>query len=178
MVVANEKVVSVIYELRLNGPQGEIVEALSDDSPLTFLYGNGGILPKFEENIGGLGVGDDFRFDIPTKEAYGEINQDAIVSVPISVFEINGAIDEKMLAIGNKIPMQDASGNKLTGIVQEVSSDVVKMDFNHPLAGNSLHFSGKVTDIRDATEEELMHGHLGGCSGCGGGCGDHNGGCC
>jgi len=178
MVVANEKVVSVIYELRLNGPEGEVIESLTGESPLTFLYGNGGILPKFEENIDGLSIGDDFNFDIETADAYGEVNQDAIVSVPIAVFEINGAIDEKMLAIGNKIPMQDASGNKLTGIIQEVNADVVKMDFNHPLAGNSLHFSGKITEIREATEEELMHGHLGSCSGCGGSCGDHSDGCC
>ena len=79
-----------------------------------------------------------------------------------------------MLKQGNRIPMQDASGNKLTGIVKEVKDDTVVMDFNHPMAGNHLFFSGKIVEIREATHEELHHGHAhssdncDGCSDCGG----------
>lgn len=178
MEVSKDKVVSLTYELRLDNPQGEIVESLTDDSPLTFLYGSGGLLPKFEEKIDGLKAGAGFDFELKSQDAYGEINDNAIVSVPISAFEIDGAIDQSMLHIGNKIPMQDGAGNKLTGIVKDITEENVVMDFNHPLAGNQLYFKGRITEVREATEEELEHGHIhagGGCgSGCG--CGDSHGG--
>ncbi|MBN2484382.1 MAG: peptidylprolyl isomerase [Bacteroidales bacterium] len=173
MVVANEKVVSLIYELRLDSPQGEVIESLSQDNPLTFLFGTGNLLPKFEENINGLSVGDKFDFDLEALEAYGEKNEEAVVSVPVSAFEINGKIDEGMLSIGNTIPMRDNAGNRLNGVVKEVTDDTVVMDFNHPLAGNRLFFKGEVTEIREATQEELSHGHIHSGCGCGdGGCSD------
>ena len=180
MKVSKDKVVSLTYELRLNSENGEVIESLSADAPLTFLYGSGNLLPKFEENINGLSTGDKFDFDLQASEAYGEINQNAIVDVPVSAFEIDGKIDENLLKIGNKIPMQDTSGNKLTGVVKEVLDDNVTMDFNHPLAGNNLFFKGIITEIREATEEEMHHGHAhypGSCEGCSdcGGEGNH---CC
>ncbi|MGD2034642.1 MAG: peptidylprolyl isomerase [Bacteroidales bacterium] len=179
MVISKDKVVSLTYELRIDGNNGEIVEALKEDSPLTFLYGSGNLLPKFEQNISGLKIGDEFSFDIKAEDAYGEVNENAVVNVPVSAFEIDGKIDSDMLKVGNKIPMQDASGNKLTGIVKEVTDEAVNMDFNHPMAGNDLFFNGKVTEIRDATEEELHHGHAhypGSCEGCED-CGNEGGHC-
>lgn len=185
MIVTKDKVVSLTYELRVDDPSGDIVEALPRESPLVFLYGSGNLLPKFEANIDGLAVGEQFDFNLTAADAYGDLNQDAIVNVPIQAFEIDGKIDEKMLKLGNKIPMQDSNGNKLTGVVKTVTDESVTMDFNHPLAGNSLFFKGEITDIRDATEDELNHGHVHfddscgdeGCSSCG--CGGHgeDGGC-
>ena len=179
MIISKDKVVSLTYELRLDGNEGEVVEVLNEDSPLTFLFGSGNLLPKFEQNINGLKVGDNFKFNLEASDAYGEVNENAIVNVPISAFEIDGKIDNDMLKIGTKIPMQDASGNKLTGVVKEINAETVKMDFNHPMAGNHLFFSGKVTDVRDATEEELHHGHAhypGSCDGCSD-CGEEGGHC-
>jgi FKBP-type peptidyl-prolyl cis-trans isomerase SlyD len=176
MVVANEKVISLIYELRLNSPSGEIVEALSQDNPLTFLYGAGNLLPKFEEYLDGLKVGDKFDFNLAANDAYGEVNIDAIVNVPVAAFEVNGKIDEDLLKVGNTIPMRDNAGNRLNGQVKEITPEGVKMDFNHPLAGSNLFFKGEVTGIREATEEELNHGHIHSSCGCGsGGCGDEHG---
>ena len=172
--VEKDKVVSLTYELRVDNPDGEIIESLSNDSPLTFLYGSGNLLPKFETNISGMKVGDTFDFNLPCEDAYGTINENAVIDLPLNVFEINGKIDESMLQIGNTIPMQDNSGNKLNGIVREVSDEKVKMDFNHPLAGNHLFFTGQITEIRNATEDELHHGHAHtahsceGCDDCGG----------
>jgi FKBP-type peptidyl-prolyl cis-trans isomerase SlyD len=177
MVVTKERVVSLTYQLRIDKPDGEIVESLTKDSPLIFLYGSGNLLPKFEEHINGLKVGDKFKFSLKANDAYGDLNDDAIVSVPISAFEMNGTIDPNMLRIGNKIPMQDSSGNRLTGIVSDVLEDTVKMDFNHPLAGNNLYFDGEITDIRNSTDEEMHHGHAhyeGSCEGCES-CGGHGG---
>lgn len=175
MTVRKDKVVSLIYELRVDAPDGEVVEALSEDRPLTFLYGSGNLLPKFEDNIDGLNIGDSFDFNLNAADAYGEVNQEAVVEVPIAAFEMDGKVDENLLKIGNNIPMRDNAGNRLNGVVKEVTDANVKMDFNHPLAGNHLFFKGQVTDVREATEEELSHGHVhagGGC-GCGsGGCGD------
>ena len=185
MIVTKEKVVSLTYELRLDDKEGEILESLTEDAPMVFLFGSGNLLPKFEENINGLRVGDKFDFNLSSSDAYGEVDLEAIVSVPISAFEIDGKIDENMLSLGNKIPMQDNAGNKLTGVVTEVTADSVKMDFNHPLAGSDLFFKGTITEVREATEEELHHGHIhahggcgsGGCGDCGpSGCGDSDGG--
>jgi FKBP-type peptidyl-prolyl cis-trans isomerase SlyD len=180
MIVAKDRVISLTYELRIDQPDGEIVESLNTDAPLTFLFGSGGLLPRFEANIDGLKIGDQFDFNINSNEAYGEVIQERIVSIPISAFEIDGKIDEAMLHIGNRIPMQDTSGNKLTGVVKEVSKENVQMDFNHPLAGNDLFFKGRITDIREATEDELTHGHAhypGSCEGCSD-CGGQGDSCC
>jgi FKBP-type peptidyl-prolyl cis-trans isomerase SlyD len=180
MIVAKDKVVSLTYELRLDSKDGEIIESLTRDSPLTFLYGGGGLLPKFEEKIKGLGVGDPFKFELHTADAYGEADMDAIVDVPISAFEMDGKIDHSILRIGKRIPMQDSSGNKLTGIVQEITDERIRMDFNHPLAGSNLFFDGIITEIREASEEELHHGHVHRQSNCGGcsNCSDEGGQCC
>jgi FKBP-type peptidyl-prolyl cis-trans isomerase SlyD len=181
MIISKDKVVSLTYELRLDSVDGEVIESLTQDSPLTFLYGGGGLLPKFEEKISGLGIGDEFKFELHSVDAYGEINMDAIVDVPIGAFEMDGKIDHTLLRIGNKIPMQDSAGNKLTGIVQEIKDERVRMDFNHPLAGSNSFFTGKVTEIREATEEEMHHGHVHAACNCGDGCSDcedEKGGCC
>lgn len=174
MTISNEKVVSLTYELKVDSKDGDIIESINAENPLSFLFGTGNLLPKFEENIQGLKVGDQFDFDLTASDAYGEINDTAIVDVPTSVFMADGVLDESLVKVGNTIPMRDNAGNRLNGVVKEISDENVKMDFNHPLAGNHLFFKGEVTDVREATEEELSHGHIhgagGGCGGCG--CGD------
>ena len=182
ITVEKDKVISLTYELRVDDKNGEVIESLNENSPLTFLFGSGRLLPKFESNLEGLKQGDDFSFQLVCEDAYGEINEDAIVNVPKTAFEINGKIDQDLLQIGNAIPMQDSSGNRLNGIVKEVNGDAVTMDFNHPLAGNDLFFTGKITEIREPSEEELQHGHVhhtsGGCNcDCGSSCGE-GGQCC
>lgn len=170
MIAEKDNVISIVYELRSGSKEGEIVESLNPDNPLTFLFGTGGLLPKFEENLNGLSMGDNFEFLLRSEDAYGPVVENAIVHVPKSVFEIDGKIDESLMKIGNTVPMMDAEGRRLNGKVIAVEGDAVKMDFNHPMAGNDLHFKGQVTDIRNATEEELAHGHTHG-NGQGCGCG-------
>ncbi len=170
MVITKNKVVSLIYELRVDAKDGKIVESLTEENPLSFLFGSGNLLPKFEENIDGLEVGEKFDFNLTAADAYGDINDAAIVDVPISAFMTDGKLDESLVQIGNTIPMRDSAGNRLNGIVKNVDDSNVKMDFNHPLAGNHLFFTGSVTEVRDASEEELTHGHVHGQGGCGGDC--------
>ncbi len=182
MVVSQNKVVSLTYELRVDSSEGNIIESVDRNSPLTFIFGSGSLLPKFEDNLSGLKVGDNFSFDLSSEDAYGQYDENSIVQVPLHAFQIDGKIDYDLVKIGNKIPMQDSEGHRLTGVVKTVDTDSVTMDFNHPLAGNHLFFKGEITDIRQASEEEMMHGHAhGGCScsheGCDS-CGDGEGGCC
>lgn len=170
MIIEKDKVVSVTYELKLANGSDELVEKVNNDRPLEFLLGYGNLLPKFESNLTGMKIGDKFDFVLNSEEAYGVISQDAIVDVPKTVFASDGQIDEDVLTLGNIVPMMDNQGNRFNGKVKEVGSDSVKMDFNHPLAGENLHFKGEVVGIREATNEELSHGHIHQASSCGGGC--------
>ncbi len=173
MIIEKGKVVSVLYELRAADGSDELIEKVNENRPLQYLQGYGNLLPKFEEQLEGLKEGDTFDFVLKSEDAYGQPSNEAIVNVPISVFEVDGKIDDELLTIGNIIPMMDNQGNRFNGKVLEVTLDNVKMDFNHPLAGVDLHFKGSILNIREATQEELMHGHIhqtsSGCS-CGGGC--------
>lgn len=169
MTISENKVVSIVYQLRKNDAAGEIVEELTNENPLTFLYGSGNLLPKFEEHLNGLQKGDPFQFLLESHEAYGPMQESAIVDVPQEVFMVDGEIDHDLLSIGNTIPMLDNEGRRLNGIVKEIGSESVKMDFNHPMAGSNLFFKGEVAAIRDANAEELEHGHIhgsGSCQGC------------
>ncbi len=180
MIVSQNTVVSLSYELRVNDKGGEIVEKVDRMSPLTFLFGKGSLLPKFEDNLAGLKVGDSFDFNLVSADAYGEFDDNSIIKVPMQAFQIDGKVDYELVKVGNKIPMQDSDGHRLTGTVKVIDTDAVTMDFNHPLAGNNLFFKGEITDIREATEEEMMHGHIHSAQSCEGceTCGGEHGNCC
>lgn len=179
MKAEKDSVVSIIYELRKGSKEGDVVESLDINNPLTFLFGSGGLLPKFEENLDGLKTGDNFEFLLNSEDAYGPVVENAIVNVPKHIFEVDGQIDNNLLFVGNNIPMMDNEGRRLNGRVMDILEEVVRMDFNHPMAGEDLFFSGQVTDIREATEDELSHGHVHGSgSHCGDdGCGHDGSGC-
>lgn len=160
MKVGTKKVVSLTYELRHQDAQGELIQKVEKDRPFVYLFGVGGLLPKFEESLNGLAVGDKFSFNLSANEGYGQPNDEAVIDLDKKIFEVDGKIDEELLQVGNQITMQDQNGNPLDGVVMEISDDTVKMDFNHPLAGMDLHFSGDILEVRDATAEELSHGHV------------------
>ena len=166
MKVEKNKMVSLIYELRESDAEGRIIETLDENSPLKFVYGTGRLLPVFESNIGSLNIGDNFRFTLSSELAYGEKREEMIVDVPISVFETDGKINEDICRVGNEVPMMDTEGNPLNGIINEITDTYVRMDFNHPMAGLDLFFSGKIIDVREATAEEIA-GNNHSCSSCG-----------
>lgn len=165
MQIKKNTIVSLSYVLKRDGAEGETIEETKAGDPLVFLYGNGQMLPKFEEHLNTLVAGDPFEFTLTSEEAYGEMDQDAIIDLDKSIFEVEGKIDTEMLAIGNAIPMRDDQGHMLQGTVVSVGDKLVRMDFNHPMAGSVLHFTGKVIEVRDATAEELSHGHAHGAGG-------------
>jgi FKBP-type peptidyl-prolyl cis-trans isomerase SlyD len=157
MKIAMNQVVSISYELTVDG---NVMETVTSENPLTFLFGAGNLLPMFESHLDGLVVNDQFEFQIASDDAYGPYNEEAVVSVPMKAFEVDGKVDKDLLQKGNTIPMLDTSGRRMNGIVVEKNIESVKMDFNHPLAGNDLNFKGKVVDIRKATTDEIQHGHI------------------
>ncbi len=161
MIIEKNKVVSVSYNLEANtaGEEKQHVETAGPDRPLTFLFGSGGLIPAFEENLSGLTTGASFSFSIDAADAYGETEPDALVDLPLEIFKVDGVLDMEMLQTGNMVPMSDRDGNRLDGRVVAITGENVKMDFNHPLAGHQLHFSGEVLEVREATEEEISHGH-------------------
>ncbi len=161
MKIDNNKIVSVTYRLEANttGNEKQHIETADAERPLVFLFGSGGLIPAFEENLAGKQKGDNFSFSIDAVNAYGEIENEALVDLPLDIFKVDGVIDMSVLQTGNIVPMTDRDGNRLDGRVLEIGDESVKMDFNHPLAGHQLHFSGEVMEVRDASEEELSHGH-------------------
>lgn len=159
MTISNEKVVTLVYQLRVDNNEGDIVETVKEEKPFVFLYGAGLMLPKFEENLNGLKAGDKFEFILQCEDAYGKATEEAVMDLPKNMFEVEGKIEDGLLAEGNVIPMQNNEGQKFNGVVVEVKDDNVTMDFNHPLAGDDLHFSGEIMEVREATKEEIDHGH-------------------
>jgi FKBP-type peptidyl-prolyl cis-trans isomerase SlyD len=168
MVISKNKVVSLSYELRRNAEDGEMVEVVNQDTPLTFMYGVGQMLEKFEANLMGYTEGQAFNFRLNSEEAYGETSDEAIIDLPKAYFLVDGKLDTKMLQIGSYIPMKDDEGNLFNGKVVDITEDMVTLDFNHPLAGDTLFFVGQVVNIREATAEELhtRHIHKEGCNHC------------
>jgi FKBP-type peptidyl-prolyl cis-trans isomerase SlyD len=168
MVIEKDKVAVVHYTLRKDGRDGEIIEVVAADSPMALVFGHNRLIPGFEANLLGLKAGDSFAFPIKMDQAYGPKDESAFVSLPIDTFKVNGIVDEKLLVLGNRIPMRDNYGNRHDGYVHEVSETTVLMDFNNPLAGHDIYFEGAIVEIRDALPEEITPKS----QGCGsGGCG-------
>ncbi len=160
MQITSNKVVSLKYKLS-NHQSGEKIEETNEQNPLVFLYGVGGLIPELEDNLAGKKVGDSFDFHIKASNAYGNHDPEHIAMIPSNVFhDDNGNFDNDMFKVGAMIPMSDSEGNHMHGKIIEVDSENVKMDFNHPLAGTDLHFQGEILEIREATEDELAHGHV------------------
>jgi FKBP-type peptidyl-prolyl cis-trans isomerase SlyD len=162
MKIQPNTVVSLTYELKVKEHDKLVtVEKVENEDPFVFLFGAGGLPDKFEESLEGLETGSAFTCRLSSEESgYGEIDKNAIVELPLNLFMIEGKIDHDALQPGNYIPMADQDGNKLQGLVLKVTEDTVKMDFNHPLAGRELYFSGQIMEVRQATPEEIDHGHV------------------
>jgi FKBP-type peptidyl-prolyl cis-trans isomerase SlyD len=167
MKIDNNMMVSLIYQLREENADGKVLEELMEVKPLKFIFGTGKLLPAFEANILSLVSGDLFSFYLNAENAYGSRREDMIIDVPLSVFEKEGKVDENICRVGNEVPMVDGTGNPFYGTINEISADSVRMDFNHPMAGIDLYFSGKILEVREPYLEELS-AESNSCSGCAG----------
>lgn len=175
MKIGQNKVVEFCYELQVDG---QTVDRMTKEKPLDYIHGTGSLLPKLEEAIEGKVAGETFDVTLLPADGYGIKEESKIIDLPKEAFAVNGEIREDLLQVGNTIPMLNSRGAVIPGLVLEVSEDSVRMDMNHPMAGKTLHFTGEVISVREATEKELtegLHGeylHSCGCGGCH--CGDGN----
>ncbi len=168
MKIAKNAFVALQYELL--GADNEVIEKTKKEEPLAFLFGQGMMLEAFEAQLEGLEAGNTFDFKLNPEEAYGEFNQQAIQDLDINIFKgEDGKINTDIINVGNAVPLMTQDGRRLQAIVLDITEEHIKMDFNHPLAGETLHFKGTVEEVREATEVELSAQH---------GCGCNDGGCC
>lgn len=180
------KYVEASYILAV-GNEEEVMESVPKERPLAFVFGQEQMLEAFEGNIKGLKAGDKFDFRIPCSDAFGEYDENRVQELSKDIFSVDGKFDSENIVPGKTLQMVNSDGNRFNGAVVEVKDDTVTMDFNHPLAGEDLHFTGEILLVREATPEEMNPSSCGGC--CGGGCDDDNcggsheghdcnGGCC
>ncbi len=181
------KYIAVSYRLETehNGERTFREEA-TQEHPFQYISGMGLALDDFEANIQNLSEGDEFEFALAPEQGYGPYFEEAVQKLPAGVFEIDGKIDPNYVFVGAVVPLQNAEGERFNGTITEITPTEITVDLNHPLAGMTLHFKGKVVTSRPATIEEMKEAaqQLSGCSGKCGGCGGGNceggceGGCC
>ena len=160
MQIKKNRVVSLDYRLTKGTEEGNLIEETFGSDPLQFIFGVGMMIPAFEENIEESVAGDELGFAIPAGDAYGEIEEQAIIDVDIQGFAVDGKLDRDAIVVGQQITMQDQDERKHYGVIKKVGIDRVTVDFNHPMAGQDLFFKVKINEVREATESELDHGHV------------------
>lgn len=172
------KYVEIAYDLcaSLPGKPESLVHTVEASAPECFIYGvTPGLIPALAAALDGLEEGAAFDVRIAADDAI-PFNPDDVATLDRSLFvDESGKLDSR-IKTGAKVPMYTADGYQITGVVLEITATHVRMDFNHPLVGQALHFAnGRVVTVRDATSDELHPSRCGGgCGGCGGGCGSGN----
>jgi FKBP-type peptidyl-prolyl cis-trans isomerase SlyD len=147
-------VVSMDYTLRLD--DGQVADTSEGREPLAFMQGQNQIISGLENALYGMAVGEEKAVDVAPKDGYGEINPDAYQDVPPSAFP-----SEMALTVGQSLTMQHQStGQIYQARIDKIEPGNVRLDFNHPLAGENLHFHVKIVGLRQATEQEIVHGHV------------------
>lgn len=174
------KLIVVSYELYVTEDgERDLVEKATAEQPFQFISGMGTTLDAFENQLKDLNVGEKFEFTIPTADAYGDYSDEHVFELPKTIFEIDGKFDAERIFAGNVVPLMDADGNRMNATVVDVLDETVKVDMNHPLAGQDLTFIGEVLEARPATNEEIQgminlmsgEGCGCGCDSCGDDCG-------
>jgi len=153
MKVGKDKVVLMHYTLKNDA--GDVIDSSDGADPLPFLQGHGNIIPGLESALEGSKVGDKLDVSIKPEEGYGERMKDAIQEIPSSALQ---GVDE--VKVGMQLQSQDKDGNAFLVSVTKIEDDKITVDGNHPLAGQTLHFSVSIESIRKAEAEELSHGHV------------------
>lgn len=153
MTIQDKSVVAMHYELK--NDQGEILDKSEKGDPLYYLHGAENIIPGLEKELTGKKVGDELEVRVEPQDGYGEFDEELIQPLPRDMFA-----DIKNLAVGEELQAQEEDGSIRFFTVKEIKDDEVIIDSNHPLAGETLNFKVKIEEIREATAEELEHGHV------------------
>lgn len=152
MKIGKDAVVSIDYRLHLG--DGEVVDESEAGDPLVYLHGYEEIVPGLEKALEGKSAGDKVKAVVKPEDAYGEYDPEGLEEVPRTEFPA-----EMELEAGGVITGTDPDGDEVDFLVKEVKKDTVVVDFNHPMAGKTLHFDVTVREVRAATKDELEHGH-------------------
>ena len=152
-VVEQDAVVTLLYRLKLD--DGSLVEEATEDDPLVYLHGYENIIPGLEAALEGMAVGEQKQVVVESDDAYGEYDPDEVDEV--SFDELPPDFEPQ---VGMELALRDQDGNQYEAQITAGSEDSVTLDFNPPVAGQRLHFEVTITDLRQATAEELEHGHV------------------
>jgi FKBP-type peptidyl-prolyl cis-trans isomerase SlyD len=153
MTITKNKVALIHYTLK--DESGEVLDSSEGREPLAFIQGIGNIIEGLEEKLEGKTVGDRIETTISPEKAYGLRSEENVHIVPLSSFQADG--DEKLVE-GMQVRVETNEGVSLADVAK-IDGEEVTLDLNHPLAGETLHFTVEVIDVRDATKQELEHGH-------------------
>ena len=153
MLITRNKVVRIDYTLSADDQQ--IIDSSEGGEPLTYLHGGGNIIPGLEAALEGKRAGESLNVRIVPDEAYGERDDALVQSVPREMFE-----DSDSIQVGMQFQSGDPDGNTRIVTVVGADADSVTVDGTHPLAGVPLNFAVTIVEVRDASSEELAHGHV------------------
>lgn len=153
MQIAENYVVSMNYTLK--DEKGNILDTSEGKEPLDFLYGKGMIIPGLEKALEGKEKGDSLKVTVEPEEGYGTYNEQAIGEVSKDNFQ-----EGMEPTVGMQVQAQDPNGNVQIFTITEIKDETVMLDGNHPLAGQTLYFDVDIADVREATPEEIEHGHV------------------
>jgi FKBP-type peptidyl-prolyl cis-trans isomerase SlyD len=152
MSITQDQVVSIHYTLKDDA--GEVIDSSGSGEPLTYLHGHGNLIPGLERELTGKSAGDKLSVMIAPTDGYGEYDRELVQHVPRRT--LKGVTD---LKVGMRLQAQTPEGPRALAVTH-LAGDMVTLDGNHPLAGKNLNFEVAITAVRDATEEELSHGHV------------------
>ncbi len=151
--VERGKVVQVHYTLR--DEEGNVLESSEGQAPLEYLHGAGQLIPGLEEGMEGMALGEEREVSVPPEGAYGPRADVPLQRVPRELLP-----DDLEPEVGMGLYVQTPEGEVLPVYIAKVEEEAVWLDVNHPLAGKTLNFTVRIVGIRDATPEELAHGHV------------------
>ena len=152
MNIRDDLVVSLDYTLKVDGA---VIDASENSQPIQFIQGQGHVIPGLERQLYGMTIGESKLIVVPPAEGYGEVDDNAYANLPRNQFP-----SDIPLEIGVALQLRDQRGEVLNATIAEINQETVRLNFNHPLAGKELNFSVKVVDLREATQEEMDHGHV------------------
>lgn len=153
MQVSEQKVVTMNYEVA--DDQGQLIDRSEEGGPLAYIHGNGQLIPGLETALEGRGKGDKIAVDVPPEQGYGERDEEGVQIVARNQFD-----DSVEIEVGMQFEAQDDDEGHQIVTVAAVDGENITLDTNHPLAGKNLRFEVEILDVRDASAEELSHGHV------------------
>ncbi len=153
MQVSEQKVVTMNYEVA--DDQGQLIDRSEEGGPLAYIHGNGQLIPGLETALEGRGKGDKIAVDVPPEQGYGERDEEGVQIVARNQFD-----DSVEIEVGMQFEAQDEDEGHQIVTVVAVDGENITLDTNHPLAGKNLRFKVEILDVRDASTEELSHGHV------------------